>query len=244
MKKTLKPYIDTHTHFLFGVDDGPVNIEESLKMLEAAIADGMAGAVLTNHFHGGAIEYQELADRHFHQLVEAVEAKGLKVALYRGNELYLSEETVAAARQGWAESMNRNGTLLVELPRHAYDPAIEAMVHDIQAAGFKVLIAHAERCGYLFSRPDVTEMLVRKGCLFQVNSEAFEGRKLRKAVMAWIAEGKVACIASDCHDLKKRPPGLSKVYRYISRKLGEEAAQDLFYNNAAKILGIDKIGGV
>ena len=238
MKKAIKPYIDIHTHFLFGVDDGPSDMETSIKMLEKAIVDGMEGAVLTNHFHGGYIEYKELADRNFNTLQAEVTDRGMNVNLYRGNELYLCEETVDAVRHKWPESMNGNGTLLVEIPQNLYDPAVEAMLYDIQAAGYEVVLAHAERYDFLFQQPEITEMILARSCRFQVNGEAFSDRKKRKKIMQWIRDGHVKYIASDCHDLKRRPPGLSKIYRYISKKLGEETADDLFYNNPVKMLGI------
>ena len=41
--------IDIHTHLLFGVDDGPETIEESIVMLEQAKAQGIDAMILTPH---------------------------------------------------------------------------------------------------------------------------------------------------------------------------------------------------
>ena len=43
--------IDLHCHYLPGVDDGPVEAEEALQLVRAAVANGITAAALTPHIH-------------------------------------------------------------------------------------------------------------------------------------------------------------------------------------------------
>jgi protein-tyrosine phosphatase len=48
--------IDLHCHYLPGVDDGAETNEQALALLEMAVEDGVAHAILTPHFHPGRYE--------------------------------------------------------------------------------------------------------------------------------------------------------------------------------------------
>ena len=54
--------VDVHAHILPGVDDGSGSMEESLKMLEMAAAEGIGAVVATPHYshRRGITGYQEL----------------------------------------------------------------------------------------------------------------------------------------------------------------------------------------
>ena len=41
--------IDMHSHVLFGVDDGPETIEDTLRILEKAAAEGITDMIATPH---------------------------------------------------------------------------------------------------------------------------------------------------------------------------------------------------
>ena len=58
-------YVDIHSHILFGVDDGPDNIETSREMMKIAYEEGIRKIVATPHYHPGkcTIEYDNLRKR-------------------------------------------------------------------------------------------------------------------------------------------------------------------------------------
>ena len=41
--------IDIHSHVLFGVDDGPETIEDTLRIVEKAAAEGITDMIATPH---------------------------------------------------------------------------------------------------------------------------------------------------------------------------------------------------
>ena len=61
--------IDIHTHLLYGVDDGPDTMEESIAMLEHAKAQGIDAMILTPHYRHGMFPYpKDRIDAHFNQI--------------------------------------------------------------------------------------------------------------------------------------------------------------------------------
>ncbi len=58
--------IDIHVHILPGVDDGAKNWEESLKMAQMAVNDGIRVMVATPHlFKGRTLDLDQLNDKEF-----------------------------------------------------------------------------------------------------------------------------------------------------------------------------------
>ena len=44
--------IDIHSHILFGVDDGPKELQHTLEMLQKALDEGITAIIATSHsFH-------------------------------------------------------------------------------------------------------------------------------------------------------------------------------------------------
>ena len=48
-KLTRFHYVDIHSHILYGVDDGPDNIETSIEMMKIAYDEGIRKIVATPH---------------------------------------------------------------------------------------------------------------------------------------------------------------------------------------------------
>ena len=48
--------VDIHSHILPGLDDGPVDMETSLKMLEHAASCGTTAIIATPHYYRGFFE--------------------------------------------------------------------------------------------------------------------------------------------------------------------------------------------
>ena len=48
--------IDIHCHLLYGIDDGPRSLEDSLAMAELAVAEGITHMLVTPHHKNGKFE--------------------------------------------------------------------------------------------------------------------------------------------------------------------------------------------
>jgi tyrosine-protein phosphatase YwqE len=51
-----------------------------------------------------------------------------------------------------------------------------------------------------------------------------------------LEEGRVDFIASDAHNITSRPPGLSKAYEFVDKRLGKEAADKMVHVNPLQVI--------
>ena len=105
--------VDVHAHILPGVDDGSGSMEESLKMLEMAAAEGIGAVVATPHYshRRGITGYQELIQ----ELRQRVQQKLPSFQLYLGQETYYKEELLRDLENGRALPLNGSRYVLWNL---------------------------------------------------------------------------------------------------------------------------------
>src|SRR3954452_6640229 len=86
--------VDIHSHVLFGVDDGPAAIDESIAMVMAAAATGTTDIVATPH--ANLVYPYELSV--VQERIDAVQrAVGAAIRIYRGCDFHLVPQHVESA---------------------------------------------------------------------------------------------------------------------------------------------------
>jgi protein-tyrosine phosphatase len=217
------------------VDDGAPSIEVAMEMLRVAVDDGVDEMILTPHYYKDKYE-NEAVPKMFAELSEEILIKGLGIKLHLGNEIYLNEQSVQDLETGGALTLSGSDYLLIELPFYQIYPFHEKLLLDLQLKGYKIVIAHIERYDFLHGKTNLLASFVQRGMYGQLTAKFLNSRKTSRKGLKWIKEGKVHLIASDAHDLSKRPPLLSESYKYIEKKLGSDCAKLLFENNPRKII--------
>ena len=80
---------DIHSHILFGVDDGPKNIKESLNLLEAMKNDGITKIMATPHFYPqdtDLSDFQKIVKQNF-KILRTLAVQNNLPEIYLGCEL-------------------------------------------------------------------------------------------------------------------------------------------------------------
>ena len=232
--------VDLHSHVLPQVDDGAASLEMALEMLRHGLEEGIAAALLTPHIEpeDGA-EKEALHRERFAAFKEEVERAELPVELHLGAEL--------AFRFGLAEIAGwPSGTLaetgqyaLVDLPFGPLPTGMEQGFFELRTAGFKPILAHPERYRNLVREPERLQRLRQQDLLFQVNAGSLTGRFGRRAQQTaemLLARGWVEFVASDGHDLEKRPFSLAAAYARVQTLCSEAAARRLFCENPRRVI--------
>ena len=83
--------IDIHSHILYGVDDGAKTIDDSIKLIDEMVKQGVTKFILTPHRRKGMFEETvEKIEEHIKILKEAVKNRYKDIELYlrKGNLLY------------------------------------------------------------------------------------------------------------------------------------------------------------
>jgi protein-tyrosine phosphatase len=163
-----------------------------------------------------------------------------KIKLSLGCDFHFSFENIQAALKD-PSTFTINGTnyLLVELSDYAVSGAIGDAIKKLVEAGIKPIVTHPERNPILQRTPESILRLADRGCIIQVTASAFTGfwgEPIQK-VAEWLLKKKaIQVIASDAHDVKKRPPVLSVARRKIAELADETTARQLTEDNPAAIV--------
>lgn len=206
--------IDLHCHVLPGVDDGPVDLGETLELCRAAVEAGTQTVVATPHV---SWEWPGVTPPVVHEGVERVRAAvreagidievlpGAEIAMTRAGDL--SDEELTALRLGGGPF------LLLECPLSPAAAGIEQLVSRLAERGHGILLAHPERSPAMQRHPELLRSLVQDvGALTSVTAAAFTGRfggVVERFARGMLEEGLVHDIASDGHRAGGgRPPSI------------------------------------
>ena len=203
--------IDLHCHILPGLDDGPVNFDFSVAMARSAAEAGIQVMVATPHIRADYDVDPDALEERVRTLNRAVEADGIQLLVLSGGEVSLqkaSELDDAVLRK---VCLGKSDYLLLESPYRSSDIDIEGIVRDVQARGFKPLLAHPERCPIFQHDPDRLKRLVNSGVLCSITASSMAGgfgTTVRRFTLELLHDGIVHDVASDAHDHLHRPPDL------------------------------------
>ncbi len=233
----MKGLIDTHSHILPGVDDGPESLDDAIRMVQMAKADGISSIVLTPHIMEDLYPNNTKVIREaFDLLKDVVEG----VSLYMGAEIRINRDTLEKVINGDYPTINGTGYLLIEFPTYSLPPleSLLEMIGQFLLRGFRPVVAHPERNVILVENQEIMKRLLQYGVYFQITTTGITrtSKHLRKRLLRLIEEGYIHLVGSDSHDTVLRPPILSGAYRLIERELGEVEAERLFIENPLRLL--------
>ena len=191
---------DMHCHILPGVDDGARDLDESLRMLEAAKAVGITSITCTPHCRSPYFDYDAMWQA-FYDLEDAAGGFPLQMG-FEVNHRKLMELGLE-----WAQALHAYGTneFLLELSTTALPSRFdeyERTIFALQGMGYEVVIAHPER--YIAVQQDISVAyeLVEMGCKLQASTDFIAGGRFgreRRPAMKMLKAGLYSYFASDAH---------------------------------------------
>lgn len=228
--------IDIHTHVIPFIDDGSSSIESSINMLKKSIEKGVTDIICTPHYRKGLYETKKSEIlSNFEKLKLAAKKENLKINLYLGQEVRYNENTKNQLITNELLSINHTNYVLLEFS-YKTNTDIAEVAYDYSIKGLIPIIAHVERYSYIKSIDQIMEIKASGG-LIQVNASTVIGRsglKAKSFVKKLIKHNLVDFIASDIHE--NREYNLKEAYIYITKKFGSLVADNLFNNNATKLI--------
>ncbi|SEN29112.1 protein-tyrosine phosphatase [Terribacillus saccharophilus] len=233
--------IDIHCHILPGLDDGPGTLEESLKMAEEAVFEGIDTIVATPHDRvDNAVNHRQRIFAAIDELNEALREENIPLQVLPGQEAFVSSELLSERDFLDLLPVNVNTSYIyLELPENPLPSYVKQLVREMQAAGFHPVIANPEKNAYVAQHPDFLYDLVKNGCLVQVAAASVNGDlggKVRKFTQQLIGANLVHFIGSNNHRSGKGF-GLMKAYQEVAKQFGNEMAYMLMQNNWKMVEG-------
>lgn len=224
--------IDIHHHLLFGLDDGPREIEVSLAMAEMSIQNGVTHVVCTPH---SSEQYAFNPQVNSERLAMLQEQLGDRLTLALGCDFHLMYDNIEDATVHPSRySINGKNYLLVEFPNHSISPSMTEIFFRLGLAGLTSIITHPERNPVVVRHPERLAEWIRNGCYVQITAASLDGRFGKTAQQVshdLLRQNWVHFIATDAHDVTSRPPKLRKAYDTVAMRYGVETAERLCVTN-------------
>ncbi|MGT2929144.1 capsular polysaccharide biosynthesis protein Cps4B [Streptococcus dentasini] len=238
--------IDIHSHIIFDVDDGPATLEESLALIAESYQQGVRTIVATSHRRKGMFETpEEILWANFQQVKESAKERFADLNLLYGGELYYTEDLRQKLEAGLVPTMAESRYALIEFSMATPWRDLHQALTKLLLLGITPIVAHIERYNALENKPARVQELLNMGCYTQVNSNHVlkprwfsDSEKIfKRRGRYFLEQDLVSCIASDMHNLDKRPPFMAQAYQAVLKAYGQDKAQALFKNNMAQLLG-------
>lgn len=217
--------VDIHSHILPGLDDGPEDFEVSLEMLRVARQANTTDIVATPHASPSYRYEPELISDLIGKLQSAVEDD---IKIHRGCDFHLSPQNIQAAlREPSRFAINGLRYLLVEFPELTLFQGIEQVLNNLMSVGLMPIVTHPERNRHLAADIPRLRRWVAQGIPLQITAQSLLGTfgpELARWCLQMLNEGLVHFVASDAHDLLKRPPRLDAARVFLAEQFDEEFA--------------------
>jgi protein-tyrosine phosphatase len=204
--------IDLHCHILPGIDDGPRTIEESVAMARAAQAGGTNAIVATPHVSWRYPNEAPAIARLTAELNERLATEGVPVEVYAGAEVAMTRVADVEPHQLVQMRLGGGPWLLLEPPFTPVIAGFELVVGELRGKGHRIVLAHPERCHAFHRDPEALHELVSAGVLTSITAGSLTGRfggEVRRFAMSLVAKGLVHNVASDAHDVHRRPSSIA-----------------------------------
>ncbi len=233
-------YFDMHCHLLYGVDDGPKEMETSLRLLRQEYDAGVRTAYLTPHYRKKMFETSAESIRANFEALQAQAKQELpELTLRLGCEIHVSMDVAEEIKGGRCATMGGTEFVLLEFPEAAEKKYILERCHAVMNRGFAPIVAHAERCVAIRKDMELLRRLVDMGIYIQMSAgsiigeDGFFWKQFCKKAMQ---QDLVHFVGSDAHGLNDRKVNIGKCAAYIEKLMGADYRDQIMCINPMEII--------
>lgn len=199
-------FVDIHSHFLPGIDDGAKTMEESIELILKMSSYGIQNLTTTPHVMAGVWENSSEAILDKRDLVlEELEKRDLSfIKLEAAAEYMLDEQFVELLKKRDLLTLGED-TLLVEMSYLNAPVNLFELLFDIQMAGYQPILAHPERYCFYHHDFEIFHKLKEAGFRFQLNLlslTGYYGNSIQKIAELLLKKGMIDFTGSDTHHMK------------------------------------------
>ncbi len=226
------PFLDLHSHFLPGLDDGAPDRATTQEMIRALADLGFSDLTATPHQKPG----QYLPS------LQAIDAAYAATSAVAGVTLHLAAENMwddlllQRADADQIPSYDQGRAFLFELQLMHLPPALFDFLFKLRRKDRLPVLAHPERYEPLWDDLDLAARLAGS-CALLVDLPALagkHGRQRTKPARRMVEEGIAQAVATDAHsvsDVRDAAEGIA----WIKKRMGDRALQRLLADNPRRI---------
>lgn len=233
--------IDIHSHILPGLDDGAMDLFDSIEMIHLAAESGTRAMVATPHCNLRGMFDNYFGEEYIeaiHRVQEAVKKEHLPVEIYPGAEAFATWDLPDKIVDGKVMPINQSRYILMEFDFQEDPEFADAVLERVKEVGAKPVIAHAERYAFVQDDLQMAYEWRKKGYLIQVNKGSFQGRfgrSARRAAYQLMDHNLVTAVASDAHRPDQRTPYMRDVYELLREEYSKKYLSMIFEENPRRI---------
>jgi len=228
--------IDIHSHIVFGVDDGPSTMEESIKMVSEAEKAGIKVIIATPHFQEHLFDDKRVMEN-FMELKQ--KAADYQVTLKIGSEIFINPFISNLIYTGRSMTLDNSKYVLIEMPFGSIPVYCYETIFKLKLNNIHPIIAHPERNRIFLKDFELFMEFLGRGCMIQVDAASIigvYGNDVKNFTKRLIKLNMAHFVASDAHCANDYTNWYIKAYKKIENWAGEEYADTLFNSNARNIL--------
>lgn len=231
--------IDIHSHILPSLDDGARDLDDSLRLAQLAVEEGITAIIATPHHENGNYLNPASAVHDAAQALQsALQERNIPLDLHIGQEIRVFGNLLSDYDEGLLLTLAGSAYLLLEFPSGDIPRDIANLLYELKLLGITPIIAHPERNRILMNDFNQLIGLIEAGALCQMTSHSlngFFGRTVQKASMDMCKMNLIHFVSSDAHHPVNRAFGLRQAYQVVASELGE-SVRDYYMRNASAVL--------
>ncbi|HYR29241.1 MAG TPA: CpsB/CapC family capsule biosynthesis tyrosine phosphatase [Thermoanaerobaculia bacterium] len=231
--------IDIHHHCLPDVDDGPTEWDEAVAMCRMAADEGIETIVCTPHVLRGRWRTAPKAELEA-RIATLRDKVGATPRLLLGSEYFFAHDVAEVLRAGnTIVPLAGSKYVLMELASNNVPPMLDQPLYRMQLEGWIPIIAHPERNIVFQKKPELLASLIELGARFQVTAGSLTGdfgASAQRAAESWIASGMIHFVATDAHNVGKRPPRMKAAVEALRTLAGDHVAEALVRGNPRAVV--------
>tara|TARA_X000000368_G_scaffold417948_1_gene415877 strand:+ start:207 stop:1004 length:798 start_codon:yes stop_codon:yes gene_type:complete len=239
--------IDFHNHVLPGVDDGPKEIEDSLKMLQHASKQGITEIVQTVHFQhpkmeGKNVEYDFLKEK-IKEIQDLINQNNLNIKMHLSAEVFYLPNLLQILNNPLV-TIGKNKYMLIEFSSNIFPIGYEDEFYKLQCEGVTPIIAHPERYRFVKKNLNILKIWKERDYIIQLDAGSLLGKfgnETKLIVDKILEEKNFHLIGSDSHNYTTRNFCLNDAYKKISDIHGLEVVKVLKENSSRILKGKEVI---
>lgn len=224
-------FSDIHSHFLYGVDDGPRTREEMGILLDSAWENGIREIIATPHVTPGMqpMETETMA-LHLDEARKYCREKGYDMRLFLGAEILWTPAMDRFIEDRMLPTLSGSDSVLVEFSPDVTLEEMEGAVEHMERAGYTVILAHIERYECLCRGKAAWKFKEDHNVLYQVNGRTLANLKgffRSRMIKGWLRDELIHFVASDAHNTGHRCFCMRQAYESLLRLVDESYARRL-----------------
>ena len=195
---------DVHSHFIPGIDDGAETMDDSLTLIRSMKEFGYKKVITTPHIMSDHYKNTpEIILGGLEKVREAVNEEGIDIEIEAAAEYYLDFGFLDLIEEGnlltWGDNY-----VLFEMGFLSEAPMFADATFKMQLAGYRPVLAHAERYSYWYQDYNKYQEILDKGVLLQLNIGSITGYYsplTKKIAERMIDDDLFQFLGSDCHHI-------------------------------------------